>query len=208
MHLRRDAKHPHRFLEKCRLLALRLGKRHLNLRPAQRDRNPGKPSARAKIQQRCDPLRQRPRTSNRLHKMPRENPFLIPNRGQIDPCIPANQERKIFFESARLLSVQRYPSLPPQERIQPQPCAPVSPSLIQSEHRLFNRPAPSTHGPPSQSSQTARATPHSARTFVPGATARRQQSGPPHPAPPLQSRRLQATPHSPAACRPATRTAW
>ena len=69
MNLSSDSQHPHRFAEKRRLLALRLGQCHGNLRPAERNRNPRKTRAGAEVQQRGDSSRQRSGTGNRFDKM-------------------------------------------------------------------------------------------------------------------------------------------
>ena len=59
-----DSKHPHSFLKKCRLLALRLGQGHGDFRTTKCDWDSRKPGARAEIQQRGDSFRHGPGAGN------------------------------------------------------------------------------------------------------------------------------------------------
>ena len=107
MHHRLKSNHPYRLPQKRRLLALRLRQRHRDLRAAQGNRDPRKPSPRPKIKRSLHSHWQNPRTCDRLYKMSRQYPLLVSDRREIHPLIPADKQVEINRKPLRRPAIER-----------------------------------------------------------------------------------------------------
>src|SRR5947207_9093003 len=86
-------------MKKCCLFVLGVCRGYAYLRTAQCDGDTRKPCPGPKIQERANSGGNSPGAGNRLDEMPGEDAFLPPNSGQIQPRIPAHEQRQVRLEA-------------------------------------------------------------------------------------------------------------
>src|ERR1035437_10507689 len=117
-----NSQHPHRLAQKRRLLALRFGQGHGDLRAAKRNGNSREARTGPKVQQRGNSGRQGAGARDRLDKMAGENALFAPDRGQVDAGVPAKNKRKIVFEPPGLDCVHWLQTSSRKESVEPLAC--------------------------------------------------------------------------------------